>query len=270
MARFFGLVSLLLFAGCSAAIDESFDTPWEEPTRYQIVVESVELAATKPGGDPWDAVDGKPDPCVLIGDEWSWTEMTPIAFDEFSPDWQYVTYTDYSAEELGHIGLTINDEDPEDEDDSDPTPTPTPGPTPEPTPPDNGMACDKIEGNQIGVEGETLQVGTKIVTFHDWVLKVGESNEYHGFSWDQTGTVDVRVKAGTETFIASGGSWLHPLAGTNAPAISNVEVCQDTDDQIHNAVVSLAPDHDGETFVIEPGPGKGVERLVISVRKSEW
>lgn len=264
MTRIFRLGgSLLLFAGCAAPMmEDSFDPPPENLNRYQIIVESLEFSPTKPGGAPWDAIDGKPDPCVLVGDEWSWYDMTPIAFDQFSPDWSFVTSYDYDVEELGHIGLTINDEDFGDEDDGESEP--------EPTPPDNGLVCDKIEGNLIGVEGETLQVGTKIVTFHDWVLKVGEADEYHGFSWDQTGTVDVRVKAGNETFIASGGSWLHPSAGTNAPAISNVEVCIDTDDQLHNAVVSLVPDdEDGQTFVIEPGPGKGVEHLVISVRKSE-
>lgn len=276
MPRLFRLGFLLLLAGCMAPMEE-MDDDWsfpEEEPRYQIAVESVVFSPTKPGGSPWDAVDGTPDPCVLVGGEWGTDGMTPIAWDEFSPDWQFVTYTDYSVEELQYIGLTINDEDPEGEDDgeddADPTPTPTAEPTPTP-PADNWIDCDKIEGNVIGVEGATLQVRTKIVTFHDWVLKAGTADEYHGFSWDQTGTVDVQVKAGTETFIASGGSWLHPGAGTNAPAISNVQVCDDTDDQLHQSVVSLVPDdEDGQTFVFEPGPGKGVERLVISVQKSDW
>lgn len=276
MARFLGLGSLLLLAGaCSVPMEALEEEPFPSETRYQIVVHSVVFSPTKPGGDPWDAVDGRPDPCVLVGDEWTWTDMTPIAYDEFEPEWGYVTYYDYSLSELSAISLTINDEDPEGEDDgdADPTPTPTGEPTPEPTPtpPDNGVWCDKIEGSDIGIEGASLQVGTKVVTFHDWVLKTGESNEYHGFSWDQTGTVDLRVKAGTETYIASGGTWLHPGAGTNAPAISNVEVCDDSDDQLHYSIVSLVPDQeDGKTFYFEPGPGKGVERLVISVQKSEW
>lgn len=273
------LVSAASLAACVAPGDDSFFTPDDAPNlnRYQIVVESVEFSATKPGGEPWDdAYDGRPDPCVLVGDEWAWYDMTPIAFDEYSPEWYYVTYTDYSVDELQAIGLTINDEDVEGEDDGEATPTPTPSgePTPEPTatPTDNGVFCDKIEGNEIGVEGESLQVGTTIVTFHDWVLKAGQSDEYHGFAWDQTGTVDIRVKAGNQTYIASGGSWMHPEADTaNAAAISNVEVCVDSDDQLHNAVMSLVPDNEeGQTFVIEPGPGKGVERLIISVQKSEW
>ena len=273
-----GLLSL--FAGCAAPEGSFYDDefpPSQNFNRYQIVVESVEFTATKPGGEPWDdSSDARPDPCVLVGDEWAWYDMTPIAFDQYSPDWFYVTYTDYSVEELQFIGLTINDEDVDGEDDgeADPTPTPTGEPTPDPTPTpsDNGVFCDKIEGGDIGDEGTTLQVGTSVVTFHDWVLKTGEQYEYHGFSWDQTGTVDVRVKAGNQSYIASGGSWLHPDAGNaNAAAISHVEVCQDTDDQLHNEVVSLVPDNeDGQTFVFEPGAAKGVERLVISVQKSEW
>lgn len=282
MARIFRLGTLtLLLAGCIAAPMEDWDDwePFPEDQRYQIVVESVQFSATKPGGEPWDDIDGRPDPCVLVGNEWTWNDMTPIGWDEFSPEWHYVTYTDYSLTELENISLIINDEDPEGENDGDGTPTPTPTstaeptptPQPTPTPPDNGLDCDKIEGNQIGVEGVTLQVGTKVVTIYDWVLKTGTTNEYHGFSWDQTGTVDVRVKAGNQSYIASGGSWLHPGAGTNAAAISHVEVCEDTDDQLHHSIQSFVPDHeDGQTFVIEPGPGKGVERVVIRVQKSEW
>lgn len=290
MKRFLPLGSLLLVAGClGPAMDEDWDSLFEDEPRYRIVVERVEFSPTKPGGEPWDVADGRPDPCILIGNEWDWYgDMTPIAWDEFSYEWNYVTYADYSVEELASISLMINDEDPEGENDGDgqptptptaeptatanPTPTPDPTPTPEPTPtpPDNGLSCDKIEGSQIGVEGVTLQVGTKLVTIHDWVLKAGETNEYHGFSWDQTGTVDIRVKAGTQSYIASGGSWLHPGAGTNAAAISHVEVCEDTDDQLHQSMISLVPDHeDGQTFDIDLGAGKGVERVVIRVERSE-
>lgn len=283
MKRILPLGSLLLLAGCvGPAMDDDWGSFFEDEPRYQIVVESVEFSPTKPGGAPWDAADGRPDPCILIGSEWDfYGDMTPIAWDAFSYEWNYVTYLDYSLEELASISLMINDEDPEGEDDGDqqptptppgdPTPAPSPTPTasPTPTPPDNGMFCDKIEGSQIGNEGVTLQVGTTLVTIHDWVLKTGETNEYHGFSWDQTGTVDIYVKAGTETFIASGASWLHPGAGTNAPAISHVEVCQDSDDQLHQSILSLVPNHeDGQTFDIDLGPGKGVERVVIRVQKS--
>lgn len=88
-------------------------------------------------------------------------------------------------------------------------------------------ACAKIEGSQIGVENLTIEVGSKLLTFHSWELKEGEAGEYIGFSWSQTGSLSVRVKAGTDVFDAQGGSWAN--ADADEHAISNVEGC-DPDD----------------------------------------
>ena len=92
---------------------------------------------------------------------------------------------------------------------------------------EGGGACAKIEGSQIGLENLTIEVGSKLLTFHSWELKEGEAGEYIGFSWAQTGALSVRVKAGTDVFDAQGGSWAN--ADADEHAISNVEGC-DPDD----------------------------------------
>ena len=116
---------MLFAAGCGGSGEGgSFYDPEEDfgtgnDIRYQVVVESVTFAPTKVDGSAWDGGDGRPDPCVMIGDEWTWYDMTPIAWDEYSANWGYATFVDFSVNELGSIGLTINDEDPPGEDDSD-------------------------------------------------------------------------------------------------------------------------------------------------------
>lgn len=93
----------------------------------------------------------------------------------------------------------------------------------------------KIEGSQIGREGGELQLGGTTVTFHDWVTKHGEPNEYVGFSITVRGASGISyvVKAGGELHPASSATWLHPAGvdgADQAPAISNVDFCEQCDD----------------------------------------
>lgn len=92
-------------------------------------------------------------------------------------------------------------------------------------------SCAKIEGANIGVENLTIEVGGETLTFHSWVLKNGEAGEFIGFSFAASGSLSLRVKAGNESYDATGDTWEHPDADTDptASAVSNVEGC-DPDD----------------------------------------
>ena len=95
-------------------------------------------------------------------------------------------------------------------------------------------AC-KIEGDDIGTEGTILRLGPKTITFHDWVAKTGEENEYVGFSITIGGASSVGyvVKAGGERHPSNETTWLHPAGPegmSNAPGISNVDACEECED----------------------------------------
>jgi hypothetical protein len=97
-----------------------------------------------------------------------------------------------------------------------------------------GGAC-KIEGGDIGAEGVVVRLGSRSVTFHDWIGKDGEPGEYVGFSISLSGTASVGyvVKAGGELHASSDPTWLHPqgpAGGARAPGISNVDLCEQCDD----------------------------------------
>ncbi len=98
----------------------------------------------------------------------------------------------------------------------------------------DGDDC-KIEGEQIGQEGVVIYLGTKTVTFGNWVGKSGENGEYVGFSLTLSGgsSVSYVVKAGGERHPSTAMSWVHPAGpdgGSNAPGISNVDMCDDPGD----------------------------------------
>lgn len=104
---------------------------------------------------------------------------------------------------------------------------------------DEGGAFDrdacKIEGSQIGREGVTVSLGSKLVTIHDWVGKTGESGEYVGFSMTVDGAASVGyvVKASGELHHSTALTWLHPAGadgGDKAPGISNVDFCEECTD----------------------------------------
>jgi hypothetical protein len=95
-------------------------------------------------------------------------------------------------------------------------------------------AC-KIEDGAIGDEGVVLRLGTRTVTFHDWVVKSGSNNEYVGFSISLAGTSSVGyiVKSGGERDHSTALTWLHaagPDGGSQAPAISHVDFCEECED----------------------------------------
>lgn len=91
----------------------------------------------------------------------------------------------------------------------------------------------KIEGSDIGVEGLVLDLGRVSVTFDQWVSKDGESGEYVGFSISVSGAdrVGYIVKASGESYHSEDSTWLHPngTGGSEAPAISNVDFCENYD-----------------------------------------
>lgn len=86
----------------------------------------------------------------------------------------------------------------------------------------------KIEGDDIGSDGVVLRLGSRTVTFHDWVSKDGEAGEYVGFSISVAGTDSVGyvVKASTDQYPSRATTWLHP-AGAGGAGISNVDVCEE-------------------------------------------
>ncbi len=99
-----------------------------------------------------------------------------------------------------------------------------------PTVPDG---CAKIEGEDIGDVGATLEVGSGynygLVTFTAWTEKTDSPGEFVGFTWTTTGTESHQftVKAGTSYFDATTSTWLHPngTSGSAAKAISNIVFC---------------------------------------------
>ena len=100
---------------------------------------------------------------------------------------------------------------------------------------DDGTDECKIEGDDIGNDGVVLRLGARTVTFHDWVSKTGEPNEYVGFTISLTGTNSVGyvVKAGTDRFPSRELTWMHPAGadgGATANGISNVDVCEECTD----------------------------------------
>lgn len=92
----------------------------------------------------------------------------------------------------------------------------------------------KIEGGDIGVVGLELGLGPKRVTFEDWVAKADSPGEYVGFVISVSGADSVRyiVKAGGELHADDVSSWIHPNGdtGSEAPAISNVDFCEECED----------------------------------------
>ena len=90
----------------------------------------------------------------------------------------------------------------------------------------------KIEDEQIGQEDVVLALGSRTVTFSDWVGKTGSPGEFVGFSIAVSGggSISYVVKTGGEKHAGSAATWMHPAGpdgGPNAPGISNVDMCDD-------------------------------------------
>jgi hypothetical protein len=84
----------------------------------------------------------------------------------------------------------------------------------------------KIEGSLIGQVGARVHVGGELVVFEEWIPKADSPGEYVGFVL--SADASYVVKAGTDTYPASGTSWAHP-DGPYAHGISNVDFCEDDD-----------------------------------------
>src|SRR6266545_4712117 len=80
----------------------------------------------------------------------------------------------------------------------------------------------KIEDGAIGTD-VSLALGSKTVTFSDWVAKDGSPGEFVGFTITLEGadSISYRVKAGTEVFPSSDLVWLSPN-GTSGPEAKGI------------------------------------------------
>jgi hypothetical protein len=90
----------------------------------------------------------------------------------------------------------------------------------------------KIEGSAIGQVGARVYAGDEIVTFVEWIPKAGSAGEYAGFVLsNNAGSVSYVVKAGTESYPATGDTWMNPYgdSGPEVKGISNVDFCEDDD-----------------------------------------
>ena len=96
--------------------------------------------------------------------------------------------------------------------------------------PTTDIAECKIEGDLIGQEGAQVVVDGQLVTFSNWVLKDGETDEWVGFDIDVDG-LTFYVKAGTQVYEGTGTSWLHP-DGLTGMGISNVDFRCDGGDYV--------------------------------------
>jgi len=89
-----------------------------------------------------------------------------------------------------------------------------------------------VEDGAIGVVGYQRVIGGITVTFTSWTKKHGEWGEFVGFTYTtSTGEpLDFIVKAGPQTFSATGFSWENPngTKGSKAKAISHINFCDNT------------------------------------------
>lgn len=115
--------------------------------------------------------------------------------------------------------------------------------------------CLKLEGGQLGDDLE-LDVNGREVVISDWIHKDGEG-DYIGFHVD--GDVIVVVKAGTDLFEATGGTWVHPggTSGPNAKGISFVAFCEPPTDDPECRPVDGGDPGDGGSGGGTPGTSGG-------------
>jgi hypothetical protein len=89
----------------------------------------------------------------------------------------------------------------------------------------------KIEGSQIGQDGLALDLGSRTLTFSNWIPKTGSPGEYAGFKLSLVGGGGIHyiVKSGGELHPSETMSWVHPNGPDGydkTPGISNVDFCQ--------------------------------------------
>lgn len=107
----------------------------------------------------------------------------------------------------------------------------------------------KIEDEQIGQVGAILVYNGVVITFTEWIPKDGEPNEYVGFTFEATGPVEYKVKAGQDVFIDNTTTWINPngTGGPQVKGISHIDVCPPFD----------APSLDDDENEKGKGKGKG-------------
>jgi cysteine-rich repeat protein len=92
----------------------------------------------------------------------------------------------------------------------------------------------KIENEEIGVVGLSLDLGSKTVTFESWLEKEDSPGEFVGFTLSLAGgdTISYRVKSGGEVVAVEGLSFVNPngTSGPDASGISNVDFCDEVDE----------------------------------------
>jgi hypothetical protein len=91
----------------------------------------------------------------------------------------------------------------------------------------------KVEDGDIGVQGVSLDLGSKKVTFESWIPKDDSPGEFVGFTLSLAGgdTISYLVKSGGARHAAQGLSWAHPngTSGSDVPGISHVDFCDEVD-----------------------------------------
>lgn len=92
----------------------------------------------------------------------------------------------------------------------------------------------KIEDGDLGVQGISVDLGSKIVTVESWMEKDDSPGEYVGFTLSLEGgdTIGYLVKTGGEVYGGEGLSWSHPngTSGSEVPAVSHIDFCEEVDE----------------------------------------
>jgi hypothetical protein len=88
----------------------------------------------------------------------------------------------------------------------------------------------KVENDDIGVIGLSLDIGNTRVSFAEWIEKDGEPGEYVGFRLELAGAerLPYIVKAAGERYHSDSLTWDHPngSGGSEASGISHVDFCE--------------------------------------------
>jgi uncharacterized repeat protein (TIGR01451 family) len=116
-----------------------------------------------------------------------------------------------------------------------------------------GLESVKIENGEIGT-ATGIVVGGAVVTITSWIPKEGEEDEWIGFEYEVTGSLDsMTIKAGTEVFTiddpGTSGTWIHPdgISGPDAKGISYVLFIEGEGPTSGEAVFTITVTNTGET-----------------------
>ena len=92
----------------------------------------------------------------------------------------------------------------------------------------------KIENDDIGVDGITVDANGVLITITSWIPKADSPGEYVGFTFESDPEADYIIKAGTDYFASTGFSWSHPNgdSGPEVSAISYIDFCPGGDSDV--------------------------------------